>query len=900
MNKPLLRVGSLILLSLLLVIGPVLHAQEQDSVRKDTAQIANYEEQIKRLVGFLEFSLNTLGDPETPVKEKEVIINESYLKAFLNDEVQIEDDLDENREMVTHKDVQAYLKDVDFFFRNVQFDFDIQEIQPQSTEEGLLYFKVTVNRQLQGMAIDESEINNTMVRYMEINLDEREQVLKFASIYTTRINEKEELMAWWNNMPSAWKELLGSDQEISHGIFLKDIEFISDSTLGIINQIPEVHHVDTLLEIGGELIHIQGTDTLYRAEFDTIPITGTLAFMALLNFPEMETLDISNNLYIRGLEPIEQLRSLRMLNISNTMADNLFPVRNLTHLEILNISGTSVTDITPLKYNIKVRDLYLDGTSISSLHALENLRSIETLHFGNTWVDSIQPLSHLPFLKDLRFENSPVYDLSPLAELIHLEILDISGTSVENLEPIQFLTSLKIIYIENTNIDQIDALSRLENLQVLDLDNTPVSDLEPLKGLPSLEKVYCDQSGVQQSTANEFMLNRPGVIVIYESEALNKWWSDMASEWKSVFRKTHDLGTPPTIEQLHQLTLMTKLDVSGMISITGLKPLLKLGNLKEIKCQGTSVSSLEPLKELIDLTYLDCSGTRIKDLTPLRALVHLKELNISETMVNSLEGLENLSSLEILYLDNTQVDNLDSLTGNSSLRAIYCDNSRVGKADVDRFLKDNPDCLVIYETPILTDWWMKLSPAWQKVFQENITLDNPPTREQLHSLVRSNTLDVSDYEEVDSLEPLIIFIDLKHLDLSNTMVRDISHLSSMITLKELNLSGNPLIDLSPVSSLKQLLSLDISNTPVDKLDPLEELENLEHLNCSGTPVKKLNPIETLFQLRSLEINNTNIKNIKPLESLIALRQLKCFNTPISSKNIEKFREANPMVEVVYY
>jgi Leucine-rich repeat (LRR) protein len=900
MNKPLPLVRSIPVLIAILFCAMSSFAQEDQPASPDTAQIDNYKEQIKRLVGFLEFSLNTLGDPETSVKEKEVIINESFLKAFLNDEVQIEDDLDENREVVTHKDVQAYLKDVDFFFQHVSFDFDIQDILPQTTDEGMLYFKVTANRQLQGVTVEEEEVNNTSVRYIEINLDEEEQVLKIASIYTTRINEREELMAWWNRMPSAWKEILGGNLMIGDSLLLKDVEFLSDTTLGVIDQLPIINEIDTMLEIGGRMVQIQGFDTLYRAEYDTIPVDSTTAFKALMSFPAMEHLDISGNLYIRDLEPVEQLTGLKTLVLSFTLAGDLFPLRNLTRLEELDVSGTPVTDISPLKYNIKISKLFINGTNVSSLQALDNLQALETLHMSNTLVDSIQPIRHLPLLKDIRFDHSSISDLSPLAELTRLEILDISGTPVTSLEPLEFITSLKIIYLKNTEITNIKALSRLDNLQVINLDGTLVSDLEPLKELPSLQKIYCDQSGVMKSTANQFMLDRPGVIVIYESEALSKWWSQMANDWKAVFRKLSPLGSPPTVEQLHELTLVTSLDISGNIAITDLDPLAKLTNLREIRCPETSITSIDPLKELIDLTYLDCSSTRVRDLNPLQSLVHLKELNISETLVTSLEGLEGISDLEVLYLDNTQVDNLDPLNGNSGLRTIYCDETRVGKADVDRFQESNPGCLVIYETPILIEWWTGLSPSWQKVFQSNLPLDDPPSREQLHALVRLNILDASGFEEVNSLEPLKIFYNLQKLDLSNTMVSDISPLTTMVTIQELNLSGNPLSDLSPVSKLTRLTSLDISNTPVEKLDPVESLEDLEYLNCSGTPVKKLNPIETLFQLRTLEINNTNIKNINPLESLVALRQLKCFNTSISSRNIEKFKESNPQVDVVYY
>ncbi len=169
-----------------------------DTTRK---KVENYREQIRRLVGFLEFSLNSLGSSETTTKEKEIIINESFLKAFLNEKVQIEDDLDENREILTYKDVQAYLKDVDFFFKQATFKIDVQDIQELTNDQGMPYFKVTANRNLQAVTVDDKVVNNNKTRYIEINLDENEQVLKIASIYTTRLNEAAEMIAWWNNMP---------------------------------------------------------------------------------------------------------------------------------------------------------------------------------------------------------------------------------------------------------------------------------------------------------------------------------------------------------------------------------------------------------------------------------------------------------------------------------------------------------------------------------------------------------------------------------------------------------------------------------------------------------------------------------------------------------------------------
>jgi len=87
----------------------------QDAVSLTPDEITAYEEQSKQLIQFLEGTLNFLGDAKEVPAEKDIIINQSYAKIFESDETQIEDDLDPNREMALNKDVQAYLKDVDFF-----------------------------------------------------------------------------------------------------------------------------------------------------------------------------------------------------------------------------------------------------------------------------------------------------------------------------------------------------------------------------------------------------------------------------------------------------------------------------------------------------------------------------------------------------------------------------------------------------------------------------------------------------------------------------------------------------------------------------------------------------------------------------------------------------------------
>ena len=144
-------------------------AQEAASLTNE--EIDEYKEQSKQLILFLEGTLNFLGDPNEVPSEKDIIINQSFAKIFQSDETQVEDDLDPNRKMALNKDVQAYLKDVDFFFKEVQFLFEITTIDQLVNDNGQTVFKITLNRNLNGITVNADTIENNQIRYVEINLN---------------------------------------------------------------------------------------------------------------------------------------------------------------------------------------------------------------------------------------------------------------------------------------------------------------------------------------------------------------------------------------------------------------------------------------------------------------------------------------------------------------------------------------------------------------------------------------------------------------------------------------------------------------------------------------------------------------------------------------------------------
>ena len=101
------------------------------------------EKRVRDIVAFLEYMLNTLGSSSTSTRDKEVLATESYSKIFRDGKVQIEDDLDEDRVVVTNKDIVPYLKDVDFFFKDAKFEFTIEDLKSNTLPNGELFYKVS-------------------------------------------------------------------------------------------------------------------------------------------------------------------------------------------------------------------------------------------------------------------------------------------------------------------------------------------------------------------------------------------------------------------------------------------------------------------------------------------------------------------------------------------------------------------------------------------------------------------------------------------------------------------------------------------------------------------------------------------------------------------------------------
>lgn len=849
-------------------------------------EMAAYQKQAEYLVSYHEGTLNFLGNPEEVVSEKDIIINESYLKVFQSAKTQIEDDLDEGRETPLSKDVQAYMKDVIFFFKKVSFAFHISSVEQQITQNDQIFFKVTTNRVLSGITVTGDTVTNNLVRYFEINLNQQKKELKIASIYTTKLNEKDELKNWWNTMSTSWKQVFGRSVIVYDTLPFMNILSFTDTSL-VTYQWVEVPRSDTLIDLVTEWSETSLTDsleadTLMPVRFqqipDTISVDPTTIYRLLRAFKAQKKISIAHNHVIRNMEPLSELSDLKELDMSFTLIDDLTPIRNLNKLEILNMEGCPVSSLQAIRYLSALKELNCSTTQIGSLEVLEYLTGLIELNLTAVPFVESAPLSKLSNLKHLNLSSTHPSNFMGISTLKSLTDLNLSSSSIANLIALSQLVNLQSLNIDSTQINNLAPLAGLTSLSIIQANVTFVSDLQPLQSIPELKAIYCDNSKVTMQKAMQFMDEKPGCLVVYNSQNLLSWWQKLDDVWKQIFMKSYQMTEPITKEQLHQLMSQQELSIGYNQQVTHIEPLTMLHRLEKLNMEHTVVT----------------------DLSPLSSLNNLETLNISHTTINSLEALSSLQNLKKVWASQSSVTDLLPLQNSTNLSLFVGENSGITEEGVIAFRKLIPGCVVVYQSEKLRMWWNYLTPAWKIIFQKQMTVPESPSDIELQQLANLSQFSISNDPGIQELTPLNICIWLEKLTISNTGITNLSPIVGLPMLTELHITQNPVSDISMLSRMTQLTMLDLENTSVEDLEGIRSLSNLLVLNISGTKVRSLKYLSKLVGLQELSISNTGIKNLKPLAGLNNLKTLRCFNTPLKQSKVDGFKKQHPQAEVIYY
>lgn len=782
----------------------------------DPAKADTFRLQVIPLIRFFESSLNFLGDKRNEVSEKQTIISESYLKWCWDDKVQIEDDLDEDRLVPLYKDMPAYLSDVDFFFKGAKFQYSVQDISLEANQEGKSFFKVTANRNLKALTVSGDSVNSNKVRYIEVNYDSVKQQLKIVSVYTTKLNEREDLRNWWNNLSQEWKTILGSEYKLEGTLPMASIESFNDS----------------LAVVGGQKKAIMGSE-FYRF-LDQIINTSSV--------------DLSGRKNITDLTPISRLSDLKSVNISGTAVADLMPLRNMNKLESLDISGTHISTLEPLRYCLLLNKLKMRGTKIIDIGVLASFPGLTVLDAGFTGISGLEDIEELTGLVELRINNTKVSDLSPIGKMVKIEMLNISSTQVDNL----------------------DVLRNMKNLGILLSDSTMISSLAPLDSLRNLRKVYCNYSKVKQKEALNFLKKHPETALVYASGELASWWKSMNSEWQKQFNFYMPLKDPPTTEQLHKLVLIDSINVTGRTQITSLDPLSRMILLRKLFLSSTGINSLEPLKELTELRTVNLNNTKVTDLKPLSNSSQLEVLFIDNTPVADLTPLYGLDKLGIVYADNSGVDDAGAdkfFVKKPKTLLIYqtYENEEWWKSLSDGWKDVMLELVKVKGKPDKHDlqWMANLTSV---TVTENFQINS---LQSLLHLTRLTELRFSG-TTVSTLDPVAKMPKLQVLNCSKNPINTLTPITGLPALKELDFSNTQVEDLDALQNMMQLEVLKFNGTQVKNLKYLQKLVNIRIIEFYNTRVGNIEVLDGMTKLESVKMFNTKV-SAKKVEKLRAAR-----------------------------
>lgn len=780
----------------------VLKAQDMAGYSKQ--EIKELSTQAEDQIRFLEYFLNTLGSEETPARDKDVIIRESYKKIFRDEKVQVEDDLLLDRKVITNKDITAYMKDIEFFFRDANFKFKIREIKPMERDNGELSFIISMDRTLTATGLDQEKISNTKPRFVEINVDKRSNELKIASMYTTKLSRDKELEEWWGSLSYTWESYLRN-------------------------------------KVG-------------LAEEDSVTLDDLYKISAI------DSINLSGNQYVIDLDAIEALRELKYVDISNTQIVELGPISNVTFLSYLNIANTPAEDIQFIKFSDRLTHLNISGTKVQDISELGNLDQLHTLEAVGTPIESFGVLNSFTALRHLNLRESGFNNVENIQDLENLSYLDVSGNFLINFELLSQLKNLEQLYLMETNFVDLTPLSEHERLRVVNINQTEVADLSPLNDKFTLQRVYADRTRITEENADAFARRNRRVLLIHNVENLQIWWTDLSESWKMVlsFINPELDKTVPSIEDLSMTVGMDSLDLSGSM-INTLGPVLKFRKISYLNFDNTPIQDLSPLSEIRTLTSISGKNSSVATLQPLSNLTGLVSLNFENAPVQSILPIKNLPNLTFLNVDRSRIQEEEIpvfLESNPEINVIYRSEALLLWWEM---LSDTWRALISKQfggsvEPGVEELHRWASSPVLKVQGESISNLQPLLA--FSNLRKLEVIDVPlmDISAVGGLKLL------EELKISQAPVNEIDAIGLLTDLKALDLSYTGIDDLRPLADLRILETLNVSGTNIRVLRGLETLSNLRDLDISSTNVRSLRPIQGLSLIEKLTCFNTRLNN----------------------------------------
>lgn len=233
----------------------------------------------------------------------------------------------------------------------------------------------------------------------------------------------------------------------------------------------------------------------------------------ILKNTQLETLDLSGN---KGINGIEELINMKELILNDCSLDNDFlkKLKNMTKLDYLVLSNNNLTDVSELK-GMNIKNLELSGNKGIILDTVpieierkitedEYYNDIGTfLGLENCELDDISALRNTN-IGTISLAGNPITDLSPLKDNENIFSIDVSNTGVSDVSPLN--KAMEIYLNGNKNLSNLEQMENVNSLYLEGCDINDYSFIERLNKLFQIDLKYNNISEFPKITSEELSL----------------------------------------------------------------------------------------------------------------------------------------------------------------------------------------------------------------------------------------------------------------------------------------------------------------------------------------------------------------------------------------------------------
>ncbi len=145
----------------------------------------------------------------------------------------------------------------------------------------------------------------------------------------------------------------------------------------------------------------------------------------------------------------------------------------------------------------------------------------------------------------------------------------------------------------------------------------------------------------------------------------------------------------------------------------------------------------------------------------------------------------------------------------------------------------------------------------------------------------------------------------------DTLIKDISPLSTLSNLEELHLPYCRISDLNPIKDLDNLKFINFDANLIEDAGPIASLDNIVNIVLDNNTITDLTPFSNLYSLRALLINNNEISDLTVISEMdnieilgIAINKISDLYPLVNLTNLStlmiyqnQFTDISPLIEI---